>query len=172
VGLQAHPRLTITKTDDISSPVLCRHCEDAFCARVCPVKAITHDAKGQRVVIDEKTCIGCKMCALACPFGAITPSGTGIAGVAGVSTATPTYSQALDPLLGWEVGVKNVAVKCDLCAFRAEGPACVGACPCGGMKLVEYDELRRAAAVKSRQNAQEGSGMSIDAALAAFKGRD
>jgi hydrogenase-4 component A len=162
----------MTKTDDYSSPVLCKHCEDAFCERVCPVKAIVHDAKTHRVVIDEKSCVGCKMCALACPFGAITPGGTSTAGVAGIHTATPTYSQTLNPILVWEIGVKTVAVKCDLCAFRPEGPACISACPTGGLKLVDYDDLRKAAAVKAQHNGKEGSGMSIDAALATFKGRE
>lgn len=169
VGLQSHPRLTMTKTADISSPSVCRHCEDAFCLRVCPVKAITQDARNHRVVIDEKSCVGCKMCALACPFGAITPAGTSTAGVAGVRTVTPTFSQTLNPLLAWEVGVKAVAVKCDLCAFRPEGPACVGACPTKGLAIVDVDSLRKAGATKARQNAKEGSGMGIETALATFK---
>ena len=161
----------MTKTEDVSSPVICRHCEDAFCARVCPVNAITHDVKFGRVVVDEQACIGCKMCALACPFGAITPSGTSTAGVAGVRTVTPTYSQALNPVLAWEVGVKAVAVKCDLCAFRPEGPACISACPTGGMALVDDDALRKARDAKNERSAREGFGMSIDTALATFKGQ-
>lgn len=171
VGLQSEPRLTVTKTDEVSAPVLCRHCEEAFCARVCPVNAITQDAKTERVVIDEKSCVGCKMCALACPFGAITPAGTSTAGVAGIRTVTPTYSRALSPLLAWDVGVKTVAVKCDLCAFRPEGPACVGACPTRGLALVDYPSLRKATAAKKKQSAREGSGMSLDTALAIFKGQ-
>jgi hydrogenase-4 component A len=161
----------MTKTADISSPSLCRHCEDAYCARVCPVNAITQDAKNGRVVIDEKICVGCKMCALACPFGAITPGGTSTAGVAGVRSITPTYSQALNPVLAWDVGVRTVAVKCDLCTFLPEGPACVRSCPTNGLVLVEDKALREASAVKAKQNAKEGSGMSVDEALATFKGR-
>lgn len=170
VGLQSQPRLVMTKTETVSSPALCRHCEDAFCARVCPVNAITHDARAKRVVVDEKACIGCKMCALACPFGAITPSGTSTAGVAGIRTVTPTYSQSLNPVLAWDVGVRTVAVKCDLCAFRPEGPACVGVCPTKGLVLVEHEALREAGTAKSRRNAKKGSGMSVEAALATFKG--
>lgn len=170
VGLQSHPRLTMTKTEDISSPALCRHCEDAFCARVCPVNAIRHDALNHRIVIDEKACVGCKMCALACPFGAITPSGTSTAGVAGVGVVTPTFVQSLSPLLAWEVGVRAVAVKCDLCVFRPEGPACIQACPTAALVLVEPEALREANAVKARQNAKEGSGMSVETALATMKG--
>jgi Fe-S-cluster-containing hydrogenase component 2 len=39
-------------------------------------------------------------------------------------------------LLNWESGQKTVAVKCDLCDFREEGPACVGACPHQALRLV------------------------------------
>lgn len=168
-GLQSQPRLTLTKTADVSAPVLCRHCEEAFCARVCPVNAISQDDQNGRVVVDEKACVGCKMCALACPFGAITPAGTSTAGVAGVRTMTPTHSVALKPTLVWEVGVKAVAVKCDLCAFNPNGPACISSCPTKGLVLVEPDAMREANAVKKKNNAWPGSGMPIATALATFK---
>lgn len=171
VGLQSLPRLNMTKTQNVSSPAVCRHCEEAFCSLVCPVNAITTDVATGRVVVDEKSCVGCKLCALACPFGAITPSGTSTAGVAGIRAVTPTYSQALNPLLAWEVGVKAVAVKCDLCAFRPEGPACVQVCPTAALTVVEHEALREAVAVKRQQNAKDGSGMSIETALATFRGR-
>lgn len=171
VGLQSQPRLTLTKTDDVSAPVLCRHCEKAFCEMVCPVNAIRHDAAAGRVVVDEKTCIGCKMCALACPFGAITPSGTGVAGVAGIATPTPTYEKAMSPLLAWEAGVRSVAVKCDLCAFSPDGPACIRACPTKALVLVDQRALQQATLGKRKSNALPGSGMSIDTALTTFNKR-
>ncbi|PKU22393.1 4Fe-4S dicluster domain-containing protein [Telmatospirillum siberiense] len=145
-GLQSHPRLTVTRTMESTAPILCRHCEDAPCARVCPVNAIVHG--DQAIVLDEKTCIGCKMCALACPFGAITPSGTTTAGVAGIKTGTPNHSAALSPLLVWEIGVRSVAVKCDLCAFSPAGPACVSVCPTKALFAVDQGVLQRANQVK------------------------
>jgi hydrogenase-4 component A len=163
--------LIVTKTANVSAPVLCRHCEEAFCALVCPVNAIARDAEAERVAVDEKSCIGCKMCALACPFGAITPSGTTTAGVAGIRTNTPTHPAALNPLLVWEIGVRTVAVKCDLCAFDAEGPACVRACPTKGLVLIDDETIRLSKINRKKSNARQGSGMSIDAALALFKGR-
>ncbi|MDR3535420.1 MAG: 4Fe-4S dicluster domain-containing protein [Acetobacteraceae bacterium] len=149
-GLQSHPRLTVMRTEDVTAPVVCRHCEDAPCARVCPVDAITHGPDS--IVLDEKTCIGCKMCALACPFGAITPQGTGIAGVAGVRINTPTFSAALDPLLAWEIGVRSVAVKCDLCAFQEAGPECVRVCPTNALFVLDHSAFEQAAQAK-RQSA-------------------
>ncbi len=145
-GRQKAPRLVVTKTATGSAPVLCRQCDDAPCARVCPVEAIRleHGA----VVLDEKRCVGCKMCALACPFGAITPSGTSIAGIGGVADPQPRRPAGFDPILAWDIGVKTVAVKCDLCDFAPEGPACVRACPTDALWAVGTDDLARSNAVR------------------------
>ncbi|WP_281262026.1 4Fe-4S binding protein [Azospirillum thermophilum] len=158
----------MTRTGDDTAPVLCHQCEDAPCARVCPVNAITHAADA--IVLDEKVCIGCKMCALACPFGAITPSGTGIAGVAGFGTAAPTHSAALDPLLAWDIGVKSVAVKCDLCAFSGDGPACVNVCPTAALYAVDNAAVGQAAATKRTLAAAAPVG--LERTLASLEGLD
>lgn len=39
-------------------------------------------------------------------------------------------------VLNWSIGQKTVAVKCDLCYFREDGPACVIACPHRALSLV------------------------------------
>lgn len=156
-GLQSHPRLAMTATTEGSAPIVCRHCEDAMCAQVCPVHAISR--KDDAIVLDEKLCIGCKLCALACPFGAITPSGTSVAGVAGIQAAAPNHSKAMSPVLVWEPGVKSVAVKCDLCAFRDDGPSCVAVCPTAALVVVEPDALRRANALKQAKAAAQLSAM-------------
>ncbi|PDM26105.1 4Fe-4S ferredoxin [Candidatus Bathyarchaeota archaeon B24-2] len=53
-------------------PVVCQSCEDAPCIRVCPVSAIKKDAKTGGVYVDEELCIGCKLCMIVCPIGAIS----------------------------------------------------------------------------------------------------
>lgn len=141
VGLQAHPRLSLSQSFSVSAVTCCHHCEGAICALVCPVHAITHES--DYIAINEQTCIGCKMCALACPFGAITAAGTDITGVAGIKYETPTYSEALKNPLVWELGIKSVAVKCDLCVFDPLGPNCVRVCPTQALRVVDENDLNR-----------------------------
>jgi len=52
-------------------PVACFHCRDAPCLRYCPTYAISRDPLTGWVTINEDTCIGCGMCLVACPFGAM-----------------------------------------------------------------------------------------------------
>lgn len=151
-GLQTAPRLTVTRNAEGTAPILCRHCEDAPCARVCPVRAITHE--NDAIVLNETLCIGCKLCAIACPFGAITPSGTSNAGVAGTHPNAPTQSATLSPILAWEIGVKTVAVKCDLCDFREQGPECVRVCPTKSLFMVDDQALASSNAAKQRVAAE------------------
>src|SRR5512142_112440 len=149
-GLQTYPRLHVTRTPQGIMPIQCRHCEDAMCALVCPVRAIMHTADS--IQINETLCIGCKMCALACPFGNILPGGTPVPGLelnlgnySFVNTPLepdPMYLRELSyqeqlSLLAWNIGQKTVAVKCDLCYFREQGAACVEACPHKALHLID-----------------------------------
>lgn len=52
-------------------PVQCQHCQNAPCEHVCPTAATYHHKSGV-VLINEKTCVGCKYCAVACPYDART----------------------------------------------------------------------------------------------------
>lgn len=144
LGLQGEPRLSLVMTRDVSAAVTCHHCEGAPCLQVCPVAAITREDGA--VHVNEQHCIGCKLCAIACPFGAIHPSGTSISGVAGMSVNTPTYPKRLDPLLRYDVGVYTCAVKCDLCSGYTH---CVEACPTNALEYVVDGEV--AEVVKDRR---------------------
>lgn len=68
-GLQSMPRLRVMRNEKESAPQLCHHCEDAPCAGVCPVNAITR--VDGAVQLNESLCVSCKLCGIACPFGAI-----------------------------------------------------------------------------------------------------
>lgn len=51
----------------VERPIVCLQCEDAPCARVCPVNAIFRKETGA-LVVDEKRCTGCGLCIESCPF--------------------------------------------------------------------------------------------------------
>lgn len=134
-GLQAYPRLFVTYSQTGTMPVQCHHCEDAPCALICPVKAI--EIKDQMVKLNEGLCIGCKMCALACPFGAVTIYG------APPPSVEEEPVRLLPPLLAWIAGQKTIGIKCDLCHFSERGPECVQVCPTKALRLIEGEEIER-----------------------------
>lgn len=96
-------------------PSPCKQCPDPECFAVCPADALVIEGgKGARI-IDEKVCIACGKCEAACPF----PT----EGILALSE---------EPVVAKRIfydASKNVYTKCDMCHWRAEGPACVGSCP-------------------------------------------
>lgn len=63
-------RITLLQVDGLNIPTTCRHCKNAPCIKACPVDAIKRD--GDIVKIDNDTCIVCRVCIEACPFGSIS----------------------------------------------------------------------------------------------------
>ena len=95
-------------------PMNCRHCQDAPCMTVCPTQAM-HRENDDTVTIASMKCIGCQLCVLACPFGAIQ---------------FDTFNK--------------IARKCDLCLGRTElglEPACVTTCSARALAFGDFDEL-------------------------------
>lgn len=94
----------------------CSHCTDPACLPVCPTVSIHRREEDGVVYIDPTTCIGCRYCEWACPYGA--------------------------PQFDAEAGVMT---KCDFCRdFLDEGkaPACVAACQMRVLHYGDIEELR------------------------------
>jgi Fe-S-cluster-containing dehydrogenase component len=101
--------------------VLCNHCENPPCCRVCPTKA-TWKREDGIVMMDQHRCIGCRFCMAACPFGARSFNW-------GDSRKAPgNLNPAFPPNPDYPTRTKGVVEKCTFCAERlANGliPVCV-----------------------------------------------
>ena len=115
----------------------------------CPPNAIRRGPDGE-VSINE-TCIGCGNCQRNCPYGVIR-----------MDRAPPKKPRLVDWLLfgrgpgpgepskKWAdkhrtVETPKKAIKCDMCAGIAGGPACVRACPTGAALRVAPEDLLKVA---------------------------
>jgi molybdopterin-containing oxidoreductase family iron-sulfur binding subunit len=99
--------------------VLCNHCDNPPCVRVCPTQATWKRADGI-VMMDWHRCIGCRYCMAACPYGSRSFNWL---------DPRPRIPQ-LQP--DFPTRTKGVVEKCNFCEERlAQGlqPACVEACP-------------------------------------------
>ena len=55
--------------------ITCFQCDDAACAKVCPVQALTRNELTGAIDVNEDRCIGCGLCTIACPFGHMNHDG-------------------------------------------------------------------------------------------------
>jgi glutamate synthase small subunit-like protein len=128
------PRITVVKEGNRHRAVTCHHCENAPCVQSCPNGAIARE--NDSVQVEQQKCIGCKACVVACPFGTMDI----------VVTASGKVS----------------AQKCDLCAGRPQGPACVENCPADVLALATphiLNQLSRARRLRTaRHEAQPWKG--------------
>lgn len=101
-------------------PMSCLHCEKADCVTVCPTGASYKREEDGIVLVDQDKCMGCNLCAWACPYGA----------------------RELDQAQG-------VMKKCTLCIDRIydqalpeaeRQPACVLTCPTKSRVFGDFDD--------------------------------
>jgi anaerobic dimethyl sulfoxide reductase subunit B (iron-sulfur subunit) len=101
-----------------SLSLACLHCVEPACAAACPENAISKSAKDGLVVVDEKICNGCGICADACAF------------------EVPQF------------GENGIMQKCDLCCDQQLGPAsppCIDTCPGEALSYVEVSRVDKKA---------------------------
>ncbi len=115
-------KIRFTELDDdgkfrwVFAKLQCMHCEHPGCVEACIVGALEKTEDGP-VTYDDRKCIGCRYCQVACPFGV--------------------------PNFEWDKPIPWIR-KCTFCADRQSGglkPACVTTCPSGALKFGERDEL-------------------------------
>lgn len=65
-------RITVFNFEKVglATPIVCQQCSIAACMEVCPVGAITRDEETGAMLVSQDRCLRCKMCTIACPFGA------------------------------------------------------------------------------------------------------
>jgi electron transport protein HydN len=115
------PRLKVVKTSRVSTPVQCRQCEDAPCAKVCPTGALVHSHESVQVI--QAKCIGCKSCVMACPYGAME-----------VVTHEISERRAAE-------STHVEAFKCDMCVHRPQGPSCLEVCLTKAIYIIDAKVL-------------------------------
>ncbi|MEO0998196.1 MAG: 4Fe-4S dicluster domain-containing protein, partial [Pseudomonadota bacterium] len=112
-------------------PKSCLHCDNAPCVTVCPTGASLKRADDGIVLVDEDKCIGCGLCAWACPYGA----------------------REMDPR-------ERVMKKCTLCVDRIydeslpperREPACVSACPVSARHFGDFNDPDSAVSQLARE---------------------
>jgi len=93
------PRVKVEESGQLTFALQCRHCENARCLEACMTGAIRRDPETGVILHDADKCVGCWMCVMTCPVGAVQRGREG-----------------------------HVASKCDLCQGE-KVPACVQNCP-------------------------------------------
>lgn len=66
------PRITVEESKGRYSAITCQHCVHALCVEACMAGALQYSDEGN-VIHDPEQCVGCWMCVMVCPFGAIKP---------------------------------------------------------------------------------------------------
>lgn len=97
------PRKKVSSARGNNYPLSCRHCQEPKCVDACPAAALKYDTEKKLVAHDKTRCVGCWMCIMSCPYGAI-----------------------------WPDAKVKIPLRCDKCQDKDE-PSCLKACPTGAV---------------------------------------
>jgi len=87
-------------------PLACRHCKEHPCVSACIASALSYTSE-KGLSFDQEKCVGCWMCVMVCPYGAVRPD------------------------------KRNAkSVRCDLCA-DINDPRCAKSCPTKAILYIE-----------------------------------
>jgi anaerobic carbon-monoxide dehydrogenase iron sulfur subunit len=139
----SQPRIHVEPgIDYLTFPNRCRHCDPAPCMQVCPTNALVRDRPTGSVIVQYPLCIGCAVCAMACPFGIIS---------------FHRISQlAAD---------REVNAKCDNCIDRQRTgkiPACAEACKTGALEFGDANDLIRTSRKDFTLRMQKSEGTDVE----------
>lgn len=102
----------------------CHHCEKPKCMEMCPTGAITKTGSGS-VVINEKSCVGCRACADGCPYDV--------------------------PVFSADTGKSHKCTQCNDRVASGMVPACVEACASNAMFFGKRDEVLAEAQARAKR---------------------
>jgi len=112
--------------------VLCNHCTQSPCTKVCPTGATWRRSDGV-VAMDEHRCIGCRYCMAACPYGSRS-----------FNWVEPNPSPSAS---NYPKRTAGVVEKCTLCVERIDDgqiPFCVETCQRSGAVALVFGNLEDA----------------------------
>lgn len=95
----------------------CNHCENAYCMKVCPVKAIWRRTEDGTVQVNQEACLKCRQCASFCPHHA------------------PQFNERT-----------GLMEKCTGCFDRTDAglePACATLCPTGALQWGKWSDISK-----------------------------
>lgn len=115
------------ETEEGYMPRPCQHCSDPSCTYVCPTQARDKRDSDGLVLTNYDTCIGCRYCEVACPYG-VNFLGTGEP-----TDKSPGFFGDVTDDEGTSVGgppPEGVMGKCTFCVHRQEDSAQRGTTAC------------------------------------------
>lgn len=108
-----NPCVDVKKAEGKNFPIACRHCEKHPCVDACIAAALTFNKEKGNVEHNKDKCVGCWMCIMVCPYGAIRQNNT-----------------------------LKIPIRCDRCQ-DVEVPRCVQACSTKAIVYEEQIESRQ-----------------------------